>query len=208
MTGLLSSEFQSSVQRMHELIDLDWFGEIAEESCLQTLLDVAWHSVRAEGNHGNVRRGRVYAQDFQGFHTADAGQIDVHQDHRRLSGARYLNAESTVQRGQQSQVGAPLDELLDQLHVRLVVLDIEHGARPHAGRDWRSVKRCGFAVFEYKLWCSARDQLAPEHASRAGSAFYAEYAPHQFRQPLGHHQADARACHAARLLSQTIERLE
>jgi len=65
---------------------------------LQALLDVAGHCVRTERNHGDVRRGRVYAQDFQGFHTADAGQIDVHQDHRRLSGARYLNAESAVHR--------------------------------------------------------------------------------------------------------------
>ena len=37
MTRLLSSEFQCCVQRLHEFIDLDWFGEIPEESRLQAL---------------------------------------------------------------------------------------------------------------------------------------------------------------------------
>src|SRR5450759_2892958 len=34
-------KFQCHVQRIHELVDLDRFGEITEESCLQTILDIA-----------------------------------------------------------------------------------------------------------------------------------------------------------------------
>src|SRR3972149_11709099 len=81
-------EFQCYVQHIYELIDLDWFGEIPEESCLQALFDVAWHCICTEGNDGDVRRGWVFAQDLQGFDTANARQIDVHQDHLRLVVAR------------------------------------------------------------------------------------------------------------------------
>src|ERR1700693_2961428 len=74
LTDLLSRAFQCYVQSIHELIDLDWFGEIPEESCLQALLDVAWHCIRTQGNHGDGRRRLVCAQDFQGFDTTDARQ--------------------------------------------------------------------------------------------------------------------------------------
>src|SRR6185369_17812328 len=40
------------------------------------------------------------------------------------------------------------------------------------------------------------------------SAFHADFAPHQFDQPLAHHQADACPLLGASLLSETIERLE
>ena len=44
------------------------------------------------------------AQDLQGLDAADAGQVDVHQDHVRLAGARDLDAEIAVCRGQQAHV--------------------------------------------------------------------------------------------------------
>src|ERR1035438_933734 len=91
--AFLSSEFQCYVQCKHELVDLDWFGEISEESRLQTFLDVAWHGIGTEGNHGNAARCRVFAKDSQGFDPADAGQIDIHQDHLRLVRARKLDAQ-------------------------------------------------------------------------------------------------------------------
>ncbi len=65
-TDRLFRKFQRHVQRVHEFFDLDGLGEIAEESRLQALLDVARHGVGAEGDDGDVRGGRVFAQDFQG----------------------------------------------------------------------------------------------------------------------------------------------
>ena len=47
----------------------------------------------------------------------------------------------SVHRGQQAHVGPPRDELLDQRHVRRVVLDIEQRAQPRAGRRWRFGRR-------------------------------------------------------------------
>src|SRR5580700_16110 len=70
----LFCEFQRPIQRIHELIDLDGFGEIAEKSRKQALLDVAGHGIRTERHYRNVRGGRIFTEDFQGFYTADARQ--------------------------------------------------------------------------------------------------------------------------------------
>jgi len=40
LTGSFFCELQRFIQRVQELIDLDWFGEIAKESSLQSLLDI------------------------------------------------------------------------------------------------------------------------------------------------------------------------
>jgi hypothetical protein len=98
--------------------------------------------------------------------------------------------------------------LLDQLHVRLVVFDIEQCVPPRAGRDWRPAECCGSAAFDYKLWCGARDQVAPEHASRTGSAFYAKCAPISSASRLVTTRPKPVPATPARLLSGTIERLE
>src|ERR1039458_993017 len=72
-------KFQCRIQRLHELIELDGLGYIEEKSYFQAPLDVAWHGIGTDGNDGDVRRGRIFTQDFQGFEAVDAGQIDVHQ---------------------------------------------------------------------------------------------------------------------------------
>ena len=125
-------KFQRHVQRIHELVDLDGLGEIVEESGLEALLDVAGHRIGAERDDRDMRRRRVCAQDFHRFDPADAGQVDVHQDHLRLIGARELDAEIAVRRAQQAQVGAARDELLDQLQVGRIVFHVEQRAQRRA----------------------------------------------------------------------------
>src|SRR5258706_9767789 len=83
--------FQRHIQRLHELIDLDGLGEIAEESRLQARLDVPRYRVGAECEDRDVSRCRVVAQDHHGLGAADAGQIDIHQYHLRPGGARELD---------------------------------------------------------------------------------------------------------------------
>src|ERR1039457_5564933 len=129
---LLPGEIQRYVHRMHELTDLDWLGQIAEEPRLQALLDVARHCICAEGDNWNMGRRRVFAKESQGFDATDAGQIDVHQDHLGLVDARKLDARSSVPRAQQAHIVAACDELLDQLQVRGVVLYIEQRAQRRA----------------------------------------------------------------------------
>src|ERR1700674_5738226 len=105
-------EFQCYLQRLHEFPDFDWFGEIAEESGLQSLLDVAKHGDCTEGDYRDMRGYRVFAKDFEGFDAANAGKIDVHEDHIRLFGACQLNALKSVSGSQRGDIGIARDELL------------------------------------------------------------------------------------------------
>ena len=125
----LFRKFQCIVQGIHKFIDLDGFGEIAEESCLQSFLDIAGHGIGTEGNDGDMRRCRVFAQDFQRLDSADAGQIDVHQDHIREMGARKRYAEIAIARAQHAYMWVALNYLLDQHQVGRIVFHIEQGAQ-------------------------------------------------------------------------------
>ena len=91
---------------MHELVDLEGFGDVVQETGLEGPFDVIRYRIGAERNDGDMRRRCISAQDFQRFDPADARQVDVHQDHRRLMGARRFNAQMGVRRGEQAQVGA------------------------------------------------------------------------------------------------------
>src|SRR5208282_3695362 len=92
----LRREFQRLFERSHELSDLDGFGQIPEKSSLQTFFDIARHGVGAEGDYGDVCRHRVRAEDLESFDAADAGKIDVHENHVRLVGACQLDAQVSV----------------------------------------------------------------------------------------------------------------
>ncbi len=112
-----------------ELVHLDRLGEVAEEARLQAFPDVAGHGVGADGEHRDVRRRRILPQAFKRLEPADARQVDVHQDHRRLVFPGELDAQQPVARAQQAQVRPARDELLDQLQVGRVVFHVEQGPR-------------------------------------------------------------------------------
>src|SRR5438874_1029540 len=200
--------FQRHIERLHELVDPDGLGEIAEESRLQARLDVARYCVGAQGEDWDVSGCRVVAQDPHGVGAADAGQIDSHQYHLRPGGARKLDAQFSVHGGQQAEVWAARDELLDELQVGRIVLDIEQGATRRAGLDLRSGGCCGFIRIIHERRCTGRIELDPEHASYPDLAFHADDTPHQLDQPLGDDQTDSSAFLGAGLLPETIERLE
>jgi hypothetical protein len=83
--------------------------------------------------HGDVRGGRVFAQDFQGFDAADAGQIDVHQDHvRPVRAGQLISPDSILSGAQQADIRTARDQLLDQFQIRRVVLHVEQGATRRA----------------------------------------------------------------------------
>src|SRR4029077_16079435 len=207
-TDRLFGKFQAYVQRIRKLFDLDWFCQIPEESCLQDLLDVAWHCIRTDGNNGDVRRCRVFAQDLQGFETAHTGQIDVHQDHLWLVTVRKFDAENPVRGAQQAHIRAARDELFDQLQVSRVIFYIEQGAQRRAGLDLNIGHCHRFSSVNCKSWCSSCVQFEPKHASHPDSAFHADHTSHKFHYSLAHYQADACAFFGAALLSQTVERLK
>src|SRR5215213_5954044 len=77
---MIFPKFQRYVEHFHEFVDFDRLGQIAEESRLQSLVDVAGNGVRADGDDRNVSRRLVLAQDRQRLDSADARQVDVHED--------------------------------------------------------------------------------------------------------------------------------
>ncbi len=123
-------------------------------------------------------------------------------------GARQRDALRAVPRAQQAHIGTTRDELLDQLHVCPVVFYIQQGAQRCAMLNMRLNRRKRFGCADGRLRFSRHIQFDPEHAALPDRAFHADFATHQFDQPLAHHQADAGAFLGAGLLSETIERLE
>jgi hypothetical protein len=89
-------EPERHVQRLHELIDLDGFGQVAERTRLPDLSRYRaawrWRSAPPPG----CARCRVFGAGFSAPDTADAGQVDVHQDHIRQVGARELDAALAI----------------------------------------------------------------------------------------------------------------
>ena len=68
-------------------------------------------------------------EDFHCLDTANAGQIDVHQNYFRQMDSRKCDAENTVGGRQQTQFRTTRDELLDQRQIGRVVFDIEQGVQ-------------------------------------------------------------------------------
>src|SRR5687767_10843894 len=89
---ILFRKSERDVQRLHELGDLDGLGQVTEKSGLESSLDVPWHRIRAERDHRDVRGLDVIPEDLQGLDSADAGQIDVHENHVRSMCAGELDA--------------------------------------------------------------------------------------------------------------------
>ena len=155
-----------------------------------------------------MRRCRVGVQDPHGVDAADAGQVDVHQDHRGLVDAGEFDAEIAVGRGEQAQVGAARDQLFDQGHVGGIVFDIEQGTLRRADRQRRLRRRHRVVFGRAQPGCVGQVQFDPEHGARADGAFNADRPAHQFDQLPGHHQADPGAFFGAGPAAEPIEGLE
>src|SRR5580658_3869108 len=112
---------QSHIQRFHELVDLNRLGEITEESCLETLLNIAGYCVGTECNYRNVQCGRIFGENSQCVDTADTRQIDVHQNDIRARRPGYHDAAVAVPCAQQADIGPACDEILDQHQIGRVV---------------------------------------------------------------------------------------
>ena len=68
----------------------------------------------------------VLLQPLGDLEAGDLGQLDVHQDQVGPVGAGELERLDAVA-GLQGRVAMRLEEIVEELHVELVVLDDEHG---------------------------------------------------------------------------------
>ena len=58
--------------------------------------DFTVHCIGTKSNHRDMRRGRIFSQDSERLDTAEARQIDVHQDDIRPGSARNLDPDNTL----------------------------------------------------------------------------------------------------------------
>src|SRR5476651_974818 len=164
-----------------------------------------------------MSRGTAFADSamtgmwvVEGSISTNTGQIYIHQNHVWLIGARQLDAQLPFNRRQQFQIGAALDQLLDQFQICRIVLDIKQrplGRQCGRHRVTDVLARFAGLVWRWLMYCRS-GKLNPEYAAGADTAFDADGATHQLDQLLGHHQSDAGAFFGTGLLAQAIERLE
>ena len=154
-----------------------------------------------------MRRSLVSPQDSQDVDPADAGEVDVHQDHVRLIAARKLDAAIAIHRAQKAQVLTARHQLLDQLEVRRIVLHIKQSAHTGAARC-RRLGHCGRFNRSGERKGRSGDELDPENASRPYRALHTDGALHQLHKALTDHETDARPLLGVALLAETVERLE
>ena len=60
------------------------FGVEVIAACGDRLFPVARHSVRREGNDGNILRGRIGLEPSRRLFSVDVGQREIHQNEIRL----------------------------------------------------------------------------------------------------------------------------
>jgi len=80
------------LQRFRKFVDSDGLSEIAEESGVQSLVDIALHGVRAEGYNRYMGRCRIFPQEKHRLDSTDSRQIDVHQNDIRQLPLRECHA--------------------------------------------------------------------------------------------------------------------
>ena len=96
MNGHVPGEFKCHFQSVHELIDLDWFGEIPEEPACRPFSMSRGMALALRATTGICAVSGIIAKDFKSLDAADAGKVDVHEDHVRLVGSRKLDAPVSV----------------------------------------------------------------------------------------------------------------
>src|SRR5688572_15064375 len=113
---------QEAVDGFQELDDGDRLGDISLATAFANLLLVALHRECRDSNDGNGFEIVVFLDPLGDFQAADFRQLDVHQDQVRLVLTRELQRFHAVL-GLQDVVAMRLDQVVEELHVQLVVLD-------------------------------------------------------------------------------------
>src|SRR5215217_4698082 len=123
---MMASLAEIGAHGREELRDRDRLRQIGLAAALADALLVALHG---EGGNGDDRDGLevvVLLQPLRDLEAGDFGKLDVHQDEIGLVGAGELERLDAVA-GLQGGVAMRLEEVVEELHIELVVLDDENG---------------------------------------------------------------------------------
>src|SRR5262245_50968883 len=113
-----------------ELDDVDGLRDVAVEPRRKEALPVAVHRLSSEGEHGDRRRAIVRPQPGQHLGPVEIRKLDVHQHQiRGLLGCELDGARAG--RGFEREVARGVEDVPEELHVLLVVLDDEDSSSTH-----------------------------------------------------------------------------
>src|SRR5882724_2954521 len=125
---LFGSLAQKLLDRLEEIGDRDRLGDIGLAAALADLLLVALHG---EGRHGNDRDGLqriIFLDPFGHFQAGDLRQLDVHKDKVGPVLAGQLQRFHAIAR-LQDIVPVRFEQVMEELHVELIVLDDQNRLR-------------------------------------------------------------------------------
>src|SRR5215203_598702 len=152
--------------RVHELEHVDRLRDVTIEAGLEEPLAVASHRLRRQREHGHPRVAVVSADPVQRLDAVNPGQLHVHQDQvgRVLRGQR-----DGLLAGRRLDwcVSLRLENVAEQLHVLLVVLDDEDPFGGHQ-RDFRGIVNA--KVLPAPAWLSTQMRPPCSSTSRRDSA--------------------------------------
>src|ERR1041384_8382241 len=124
----LSRVPQKVADGLDELADRDRLRQVSLAAALADALLVALHRKGSDGDDRNCLQLRIVLEPLRHFEPGNFRQLNVHQDQVRLVLAREIERLDTVA-GTDRLVAVSFQEIVEELHVQLVVLHDQDGLR-------------------------------------------------------------------------------
>ena len=117
--------------------------------------------------------------------------------------------DSTLHRREQPELWYSFQHTLHHAHIGIVVFDIKQCHRAVDGKKRRRRRRSSeLLILQLQRGASRDRQFNPERAAVLETAVHSNAPAHQFDQPFGERQADARPFRFGAFSSQSLERQE
>src|SRR3984957_7165675 len=101
-------------------------GDVSLASALADHFFVAFHGESGDRDHGNGLQRLVFLDPFGDFQARDFRQLDVHQDQVGMMLARDVERLHAIL-GLQDVVAMGVQQIVEELHVELIVLHDQYG---------------------------------------------------------------------------------
>src|SRR5579864_9372484 len=121
---------QESFDGLQEIGDRDRLGDIGLAAAFADLLLIPLHGEGSDGDDRDRAEIVILLDPFRHLEAGDLGQLNVHEDEVRMMLAGELQRFHAVL-GLQRRIAMGFEQIMEKLHVEIVVLDDQHPlARP------------------------------------------------------------------------------
>src|ERR1700688_4519501 len=126
--AVISGGPEEMTDGLDELADRDWLGQIGLAAAFADALLVALHGEGGDRHHGDRLELGIVLEPFGHFETGDFRQLDIHQNQIGPVFAREIERLDPIA-GADGLVAVRLQEVVEELHIQLVVLHDQDGLR-------------------------------------------------------------------------------